>query len=232
MTDRPIIFSGPMIRALLDGRKRQTRRLQFDARGRLTTWGRLAQEWERGERDQWVWVREEWGMNHYKHEAGPIPKTRPRELDAAHFVYFATEDDPEINDEMRRRPSIHQPRWASRITLTVTDVRVQRLQEISEADAIAEGATSRNVVIDFGGMSPGWCMDWSRIGQPWPGDKSRSLRGHDIALGSARMAFASFWNEIHGGTGQHGEGPWDANPWVVAITFTVDLRNIDAKGAA
>lgn len=189
MTDRPILFDATMVRALLDGRKTQTRRFQFDARGRLTTWGRLAEEWARGERGQRVWVREAWGLNHYKYERGPIPKKRPRELDAAHFVYFGTETDAEILHDMRRRPSIHMPRWFSRLTLAVTGVKVERLQEISRADAISEGCD----------------------GTP----------GHDTVCD-----YSELWD------GLHGPGSWDANPWVVAITFIVHHRNIDAMEKA
>jgi hypothetical protein len=61
------------------------------------------------------------------------------------LIYFATEDDSEIVNEMPRCPSIHMPRWASRITLTVTDVRVQRLQDISRGDAMDEGCPLPNM---------------------------------------------------------------------------------------
>lgn len=218
MTDRPIIFSAPMVRALLDGRKTMTRRLQFDARGRLTTWGKLAQEWERGERDQRVWVREAWGMNHYEYERGPIPKTRPRKLDSAHFVYFATEDDPEINAELRRRPSIHMPRWASRITLDVTGVNVERLNEISEADAIAEGvsipaAPDGSMLIEIAPNSPLSYAEPRQAGETIDEFIARAL--------TARTLFAALWEKLHG------PNTWTASPWVVAISFTVEHRNID-----
>ncbi len=101
----------------------------------------------------------------------------------------------------RARPSIHMPRWASRMTLTVTDVRVQRLQDISEADAVAEG-----VIHDSFG---GW-------------------RGHEGTIGypTAIWAYHHLWNSLHG------PGAWDANPWVVALTFNVQRGNIDQMPGA
>jgi hypothetical protein len=101
-----------------------------------------------------------------------------------------------FGDEVRRwRPSIFMPRWASRITLEITDVRVQRLQDISEEDARAEGV--RPVT--------------------WGGDAAAG-RG-------AQLAYAFLWNSIHGGPTEHdGEpgplgGAWATNPWVWALTF-------------
>ena len=90
------------------------------------------------------------------------------------------------------RSSIHMPRWASRLTLLVTDVRVQRLQEISRGDAMSEGCTFPNMA-----------------------------KGDD-----PRQWYAELWEQING------RGSWDANPWVVALTFAVQRRNIDAKDAA
>jgi hypothetical protein len=85
------------------------------------------------------------------------------------------------------KPSIHMPRWASRITLTVTDVRVHRVQEISHDDAVAEGA----------------CI--------FP---------HSM---SAQKRFRELWDSLNATRGCG----WDANPWVVALTFTAEQRNID-----
>lgn len=90
------------------------------------------------------------------------------------------------------KSSIHMPRWASRITLEITDVRVERLQEISEADAIAEG------------IEPGSARDfWKLYGRGANGDMDRS----------PRVAYRSLWESIHG------VGSWDANPWVWVVEF-------------
>lgn len=104
---------------------------------------------------------------------------------------------------MADRPSIHMPRWASRLTLVVTEVRHQLLQDISEADARAEGAES---------CANGWWFDRNPI-----------LAGSD-----ARGAFYCLWNSLHTRPGER----WEDNPAIVAITFEVHRRNVDAMGAA
>lgn len=128
----------------------------------------------------------------------------------------------------RWRPSIHMPRWASRLTLTVTDVLVQRLQEISDADAIVEGASMRPACSGLLGRDPGWSMDWSRVGcmsrfasRPPGGPAKAPLAERDISLCDPQMAFASYWNDLHG------HDAWYGNPWVAAISFTVRNGNID-----
>lgn len=109
-------------------------------------------------------------------------------------------------------PSIHMPRRLSRITLIVTRVKVERLQHISEADAIAEGiddvtaeVAARDKTLRF----------WKRY-------RDGSDLGYvDCPIGS----YASLWTEINGA------GSWEANPWVVAVTFRPVLANIDAMEA-
>lgn len=101
-----------------------------------------------------------------------------------------------------KKPSIHMPRWASRTTLQVTDVRVERLQDISEADAVAEG-----------------CFKGKASGRVFASAGAMHIGGDEWA--NARDWYADLWNSING------EGSWDANPWVVAYTFTVQHGNID-----
>src|SRR5580692_1161056 len=110
MTDRPIIFSSAMVRALLDGRKTMTRRLATSPLRKTGMGDRL-------------WVRESVWLNQ-----GDVGAGRVR--------YRATEPD----FKGYWTPSIHMPRWASRITLEVTGSRIERLQAITERDAQAEGA--------------------------------------------------------------------------------------------
>lgn len=102
----------------------------------------------------------------------------------------------------RKRAGMHMPRWASRLTLTVTEVRVQRLQEISEEDAQAEGCP----------------LTWD--GKPYdpPPPAVDSWQGY------GRYSYCLFWNKLNAARGFG----WDTNPWVVAVSFTVAQHNIDA----
>jgi hypothetical protein len=145
--ERPILFSGPMVRAILDGSKTQTRRMVKDAQpagiGRChwsnTGWAHLRLSGgcscqpvhcPHGTPGDRLWVRETWA---HERDGTGCP-------DDTGVLYRAT--DPGWDDEgtgLRWRPSIFMPRIASRILLEITDVRVQRLQEISDEDARAEG---------------------------------------------------------------------------------------------
>lgn len=146
MTDRPIIFSAPMVRALLDGRKTQTRR-KFElpansGRMKLSATPNIREcKWQRGDR---LWVRE------------------AHAFDSVLVRYYATDD---VHDLRKKRSPIHMPRWASRLTLLVTDVRVQRLQEISRGDAMEEGCPFANMA---DGPNPrDWYRDiWNSIHGP------------------------------------------------------------------
>ena len=216
MTDRPILFSAPMIRALLDGRKTQTRRIIKPqpnmVRGVSPTFSGLVARpyaiegtwrlygsdvasdafnvrFRKGDR---LYVRETWRAE------ARWDGFSPSEIRAASPIYYAANQDPRDSEPGcagRIRSGIHMPRWASRLTLTVTDVRVQRLQEISETDAAAEGA-ERLVMDDEG-------------------------RFYQRDNGTHRCGFAGLWAHINGA------GSWDANPWIFALTFTVERRNID-----
>lgn len=100
------------------------------------------------------------------------------------------------------RPSIHMPRWASRLTLVVTDVRVERLQSISETDAIAEGAEQYSSSILL-----------------------HRDRPYDAALnGIYREGFSELWEGLNGARGLG----WTANPWVCAVSFVPHAMNVDA----
>lgn len=201
MTDRPILFSAPMIRALLDGRKTQTRRLlnpqpkQFPLReggmcdvaletsqneswprvrlGRVIT--RQEVPFAVGQR---LWVREAWA----KHASGTD--------------YAADLADASRAQAGPWKSGRFMPRAQSRLTLTVTNVRVERLQDISEDDARAEGAS---------------CLTMDADG-----------KFYENARGNYYTGFSGLWDHIHG------PGAWDENPWVAAVTFDVRKGNIDA----
>jgi hypothetical protein len=141
MKERPILFSGPMVRAILPGTKTQTRRVikpQPDKDGLSKVIDGLWQDTDGrpyrcpyGVPGDRLWVRETWAVQHEYDAAAPS------EIGAsARWHYAATED----LGGLRKRPSIFLPRRGSRILLEITDIRVERLQKISEADAKAEGA--------------------------------------------------------------------------------------------
>jgi hypothetical protein len=201
MADKPILFSAPMVRALLAGTKTQTRRIckaelqaAFDRSGEaiLQRWpNQKGTGWEVGDR---LWVRE---IHAFVGSCDPgLLVTRADYPDCVprHYENVPSESG------VRWRPSIHMPRWASRLTLTVTDVRVQRLQDISEEDARAEGIEWRDSM-------------WGT----WRGDGSQLCGGSD----NARDAYRCLWLNIND------PGSWDANPWIAAVTFDVRKGNID-----
>ena len=215
MADRPIIFSGPMVQALLAGRKSQTRRVlthacddapAYVAFGQVTAldendtpyrWPRTAAVGDR------LYVRENWSGKYYWHETPPRDRQSGcwgGEIHIKEDVWYWADGSPEYGDWEKPRPSIHMPRWASRLTLTVTDVRVQRLQDISEADAVAEGCDAVLALT--------------------------IKRPNGAHPGNPRECYCDLWNSLHG------HGAWDANPWVVAVTFTVQRWNIDQIGDA
>lgn len=207
MRERPILFSAPMVRAILDGSKTQTRRLVKPAPQMVTDqcvapWEgdpasllRLLQQNKRGcpygQPGDRLWVRETWmdlagtGVEHYDAQG-----RRQR------YAYGADTLPGSYGDEARKayglkwRPSIHMPRAASRMLLGVTSVSVERLQGISEADAIAEGIERR---VDA-------CGEWAHYA-----DTGLTTD----AIGSYR----SLWELING------PASWKANPWVWVVEF-------------
>lgn len=219
MADRPILFSTPMVRALLDGRKTQTRRILkpqpsqpidslFRDASRWWTGDSLSGEvhehlhvpYAPGDR---LWVRERTYGDRMADFLGE------RVTSAIVGYYFA--DDAEALDpsgfnlvwlwEKRSLPSIHMPRFFSRLTLIVEAVRVEQLRNISDADSLAEG------------VGP-LCHPLGRPDLTWVGSP-------DVCAAPS-YAFKKLWESING------TGSWDANLWVAAITFRVVRANIDA----
>lgn len=201
MKARPMLFGAPLVRSLLDGSKTQTRRVVLPrSKGVIT--GAAAEPFHAieasgggvrhiasriacipcpyGQTGDWLWVSETSWI-----AAGTT--------DVGGVIYCA--DHPNlIMGGMKKRPSIHMPRWASRILLEIVSVSVERLQDICEADAIAEGVTK--VTGNFIKGLPGW-------------------QGHAGALPrpDAYTAFHDLWESITGA------GSWDANPWVWVVKF-------------
>ena len=220
MKERPILFSAPMVRALLAGTKTQTRRVvkpqprRVDGGvpfGDAPQWvhaepGTAMMHCPHGKRGDRLWVKETWRIGAWDENEGAFaidycdgpdktwrktPET-PEGEDLFNRLWYQSTDelwakgikpDPEGNyhwqpgeSPLRWRPSIHMPRWASRITLEITSVLVERLKDISEADAMAEGVYT------------------------------------DPAC-PAYDAYAKLWESING------PGSWDANPWVWVLEF-------------
>ena len=220
MKERQILFSGPMVRAILDGSKTQTRRLQG-----LNLINECPCDWEfSGQVDDefgWcfnqisksnapnecqglaikcpygvvgdrLWVKETWGvLDHAEHDvAYKADRHIQRFLDGIPgAAWFEADWRKVINTKKDRwRPSIFMPHWASRITLEITELRVQRLQDISEDDARAEGVAQ---------------------GFLFPTDPMTAS-----VTPSFRKEFARAWESIN-----HKKHPWESNPWVWAISF-------------
>lgn len=152
-----------------------------------------------------LYVREHWRTDRcLDHKA---PRDMPHSGgDWVSVRYEADGYGPGVLDPGRFRQGMHMPRWASRFTLLVTDVRVQRLQEISEADAMAEGLHRYNFASHTA----------KEMGCDW-------TYGTETRCGSPISAFASLWDSLNA---QRGYG-WEANPWVVAYTFRPMLGNVD-----
>jgi hypothetical protein len=150
--ERPILFSGPMMRAILEGRKTQTRRAVNTKRYSCIDWG-YASVGDRchslaahayGKPGDRLWVRETFALvpaTAYRCSTGVQQTLNPGDPDTC-AVY---REGWERSKPGSWRPSIFMPRWASRITLEITGVRVERLQQISDADALAEGCSLASV---------------------------------------------------------------------------------------
>ena len=201
MIIKPIIVSAPMVRAILreiehpGTGKTMTRRLT-GKNGKASTWLILHDLVEGGEKAA-LWVRETWGT------IQAYDDWKPRQLHpGGASIGYATDDigrwcQTGCNGAAGRwRSPIHMPKWANRLTLEVTGTKIERLQSISEEDAIAEGTRVISV---------------ANIPRP--------------AAWSERQDFSHIWDSLHG------DGAWDANPEVVAISFKPHLTNIDEWSA-
>lgn len=214
MKERPILFSAPMVRAILEGRKTQTRRAirkQFAADAEPAEVPATSPEgWQiSGHSGLWwddtgaciddaircpygmpgdrLWVRETWAPEQIDADAMTMQEVSDSVRMPAYRADFAG------NPAYKWRPSIHMPRWASRILLEITAVRVERLQDISQDDAKAEG-------VEQMGACPGL-----RLYRNYLDPMTGYIRPDD--------AFLSLWNSINGARS------WDANPWVWVVEF-------------
>lgn len=220
--ERPILFSAPMVRAILEGRKTVTRRAvragfnPEDLEGSLSAsecrklYRELPQYFGAsyfcpyGQPGDRLWVRETWYCDHFEVMRGPYLK--PDDLDIREaledgtLVYAADGLTPYEADQPIWKPSIHMPRWACRILLEITDVRVERLQDgkgetAFESRYIAEGI--------------------NRIHQG-DGDYAFHPFKSEPGPGSWTDPFDA-WRELWAGI--NGAESWNANPWVWVVEF-------------
>ncbi|EOV6201186.1 TPA: hypothetical protein RRT43_001105 [Klebsiella pneumoniae] len=231
MTERGMIFNGEMVRAILDGRKTQTRRImkpqpepcprgghwwpsnvfktmlhvEEEMQNGKGGWGGLVGDaCPFGDVGDRIWVREAYRFPASLDDVSPTGvgemavATGYRKPWAPTFYEFTGtfsdgwkgfETPPKVSDAGKLRPSIHMPRWASRILLEITDVRVERLNAISQEDAQAEGMELT-----------GWRPTYSD-----PDSGGEVMTPYDN--------FAELWSSIYG------DESWKANPWVWVISF-------------
>lgn len=252
MSERPILMSGPMVRAILAGTKTQTRRVVkspaknmqaagcavikrrepgdpwygdhvWSMRGRMGVWGdytheRFMQLCPYGVPGDLLWVRESWatstGLDHRK----PSEMEKPG-VGYGWPIWYGADDGavtwrgsegggPAFTTRGSGRPSIHMPRWASRITLRVTSVRVERVQDISEEDARAEGVKplGRSHRAVYG-------MTLEGVGPVYPAPAADIIAGGESWTTSAARSFRGLWESINGAES------WTANPWVWVVGF-------------
>ena len=203
--ERPILFSAPMVRAILEGRKTVTRRaVKFPfidrAVGCELSGNEIGPEEIRnncpyGVAGQRLWVRETWYCDHFEVMRGPYLK--PDDLDISEaledgtLVYAADGLTPYEQEQPIWKPSIHMPRWASRILLEITAVRVERLQDITEEQAKAEGVRLYT--------------DHAELGDWW------HVEGIETYSADPRKSFELLWSSVG--------GDWQANPWVWVVEF-------------
>ncbi|MBT2295713.1 hypothetical protein [Pseudomonas fluorescens] len=231
--ERPILFSAPMVRAILEGGKTVTRRpvkgLKTDnpvVEAADGTPLRTGACWDiggpvihcpYGKPGDRLWVREAWVAD------AQVNAVAPRDLSQGEpILYPANVAVRQTGCSMimpgKTRPSIHMPRWVSRILLEITDVRVERLQDISDEQAQAEGC----FFTDYGRKCGHGGNGWREVGDcpapeeyhpqrdGWMWDKTTSS---SQCLGAPRWAFANLWNSVNG------PDAWDDNPRVWVVEF-------------
>ncbi|MFZ3192571.1 MAG: hypothetical protein WA154_05115 [Moraxellaceae bacterium] len=260
MKARPILFNAPMVRALLDDRKTQTRRIikppgKWGAQFPICAPGLMAadhQVWWHGEETEKVGVAADCpygapGDLLIVRETFLLPNTvgglKPREVHPSEGVHYVADGEPHGDVWDRKCPAIHMPRWASRLTLEITDVRVERLQDISEADAIAEGLYKSfpddedrawfDAHYEDEGRKPTpeeWAQFeegvWMVPGVPQGWGMTKAERRRDTWGPTPQFCYRLLWEHING------PDSWAANPWVWAVSSKVHRANVDQLLAA
>lgn len=216
MTERGMIFNGEMVRAILDGRKTQTRRIIKDCtvgRDPISKFIQIGKKFigcypedvpelireccPYGVPGDRIWVRETFQGPLFNFEQMEAYQEDSSKFKKPEFCVYKADGKPapeffDADDNLHCgwRPSIHMPRWASRILLEITGVRVEQLKSISEEEARSEGVAQLREGF-WKHYQPGWTQ-------------------HQL---SARGSFATLWESIYG------FGEWERNPWVWVIEF-------------
>jgi hypothetical protein len=225
MKERPIIMSAESVRAILDERKTQTRRVIKSVRcrrgGQITEFGKSDTDgYDFHYRNRWaqwndvsnkkmidrcpygaigdrLWVRETWTTESALWDDDKSDAFFLQVLAGGERLIYKADDIVSYN---KWRSPMFMPRWASRITLEITDIRIERLQDISEEDAITEG-------VDIESSHASRCIDIETA----PYD-------NDLIKGSAILTvFKDHWNSLNVKRGYS----WESNPWVWVISFKV-----------
>jgi hypothetical protein len=241
MKERPVVFSGPLVRALLAGQKTQERRVvklrEFqpsatpgydwtfrDRRGcwnDYTTTDLVTQVCPYGGPGDRLWVRETFCVG-YEHESGRFTVLPFQDCEVHRRAFYrATDPDPPDEPQRPWRRSSHMPRWASRIMLEITRIRVERLQAITEGDCWAEGlfrvgsdlvTPCPALICEAPGVVEGMAFV-EHVGPPYY-----------TYAGNPRKAFSVLWNSTHNRQGYCADDApcgWGANPWVWCVDFFV-----------
>jgi hypothetical protein len=242
--EQPILFSAPMVLALLAGTKGQTRRVikpQPFAWDPVANWPRDNSDFSKHARCPYgrpgdrLWVRE----TYFAFGRWVTQFSAKKGRDEWHFIdmtlecghsysYPATDSNPlpmrgrrdaGVTPGWWKRPAIFMPRTASRILLEVTEIRVQKLQGISEEDCIAEGCKADDPVVWWQGYKDcGGGMGWVHQQATGSAPPDWMIEPHQMAptphlLRAAEWHYERLWSQING------PGSWDANPWVWAVSF-------------
>lgn len=212
--DIPILFSAPMVRANLAGMKTQTRRVvKHPAAEGAHGWHPIPTGWQYmpggtekpvspyGKAGDRLWVREAYRVH------GGFDARPPREIPKSTAVWYCADEGASYPSHFgKQRPSMFMMRWASRITLLVKEVRIERLQAISEADAIAEGCAPQQFIRGEDDMMINHVM----LHAPW----AHRAPGSFLGMPAPVARYVVLWDTINGKT-----CPWASNPWVWVITY-------------
>ncbi len=248
MPTKPILFSAPMVTALLEGRKTQTRRIlnKFQGYPHISDFMRSdtkGYDWEFRRKDlAWCSFRHDDLLKIMHHVAGDLLYVRENfsrpvinefikyNIPPQHWenvalseygIHYWADGAPEFGDWEKPKPSIHMPKKHSRVTLQVTNVRVEQLQDISEEDAKAEGVPH---YLEGNVGDEAFCKRCQGFGV-------HGALGHNLGVTEVSCEdcdttvkiFRNLWDSLNK---DRGFG-WDANPWVSVTEFEVHKCNVD-----